>query len=386
MLTPTPPSLVTLEGLRVAYTFKGNLYVQDSGGQPIQLTDSGIDSLPKLSDDGQKIIFNRGERDKDQTTYTINVDGGDEQEFVSSSTLAALGLGYDRTTQPTKLAFVPGTHQVLFQTYHTDPSFTPGSLVRPQQFPHEDILLLNLDNAKIRQILAPGKASHFGLSPDGKLVWVLSQGHLNVIGLDSKIVRSLRDLPTAILPDSFFGQPTIYWTSDSRKLNLMLPTIESVNPVPEAQTIWQYSLGSENPTEIKLSLPPLIPDFKLSPDGNWAVYNTPDPAGMHVENLHTSAVTLVSTDPFDAPGDWSPDNIHFIINNAFDGTYLGGIDGNVTGLKMGRFIGWLDNNRYINGGGLMGEIGKEAIVRVIDLPAGASFSGRDTFTFVFNPK
>lgn len=392
MLTSTPPPLITLEGLRVAYTFKGNLYIQDSGGQPIQLTDSGIDSLPKLSDDGQKIIFNRGERDKDQTIYTIDANGGNEREFVSSSTLAALGLGYDLTTRPLRWAFVPGTHQVLFQTYHTDPSRPVGSSERQMRFPYKDLLLLNLDTAQIRQILAPEKASDFGISPNGKLVWVLSQGHLNVIWLDGKIVRSLKDLPINTLPDEFFWQPTIYWTSDSRKLNLMLPTKEGFNPQPEAQTIWQFSMGDENPTEIKLSLPPFTTDFKLSPDGNWAVYTSccdsrSANTAMYVENLHTGAVISLKTDPFDSQeGEWSPDNTHFIINNRSDGAYLGDTSGNITQIKMLLLIGWLDHNHYINRGGLMGEIGKEAIVRVIDLPAGASFYDLIDFTFIFNPK
>jgi len=50
-----------LEGLRVAYIIDGNLYVQDSGKQAVQLTYSGQDGGPIFSDDGQKIVFYRGE-------------------------------------------------------------------------------------------------------------------------------------------------------------------------------------------------------------------------------------------------------------------------------------------------------------------------------------
>ena len=49
--------LVAVNGLRVAYIVTGNLYVQNSGGQPMQLTNSGVDSTPIFSDDGQKIVF-----------------------------------------------------------------------------------------------------------------------------------------------------------------------------------------------------------------------------------------------------------------------------------------------------------------------------------------
>ena len=58
-LPPFPQ--ITVDGLRVAYIIDGNLYVQDSGGQPIQLTSSGKDSQPIFSDDGQKLIFRRQE-------------------------------------------------------------------------------------------------------------------------------------------------------------------------------------------------------------------------------------------------------------------------------------------------------------------------------------
>jgi hypothetical protein len=58
--TATEIPLFPLEGLRMAYIVDGNLYLQDSGNEPIQLTDSGEDHTPIFSDDGEKIVFFRG--------------------------------------------------------------------------------------------------------------------------------------------------------------------------------------------------------------------------------------------------------------------------------------------------------------------------------------
>ena len=98
-LTPTPTStplpFKTLDGLRVAYIINGNLYVQDSGKQAMQLTYRGQESNPKFTDDGQKIIFDRAPESQQRQIYSINSDGSGERALVTSDLLLTLGSGYD---------------------------------------------------------------------------------------------------------------------------------------------------------------------------------------------------------------------------------------------------------------------------------------------------
>ncbi|MGC1376668.1 MAG: hypothetical protein WA821_10605, partial [Anaerolineales bacterium] len=140
MSTLTPLPFETLEGLRAAYIIKGNLYVQDSGGQPVQLTRSGQDTTPMLSDDGQKIIFFRGLRNQKKSVHVINPDGSGEQELVIGKLLSTLGLGYGESTELGRVAFFPGGHRLLFQTWQPNLKFdTPGSDSETKS--NEDLLL-----------------------------------------------------------------------------------------------------------------------------------------------------------------------------------------------------------------------------------------------------
>lgn len=104
----TPLQSFTLNGLCMAYIMDGNLYMQESGGQPIQLTNSGQDRRPMFSDDGQKIVFFRGAVNQKNAVYSINADSSQEQVLVTSDSLMALGLGYDQESELGDLAFVPG--------------------------------------------------------------------------------------------------------------------------------------------------------------------------------------------------------------------------------------------------------------------------------------
>ena len=85
--TPTSLPIVPLDGLRMAYIVDGNLYIQDSGKEPVQLTNSGKDHAPIFSDDGEKIIFSRSDfpSTSPRDIYSINADGTQEQVLITST-------------------------------------------------------------------------------------------------------------------------------------------------------------------------------------------------------------------------------------------------------------------------------------------------------------
>jgi hypothetical protein len=90
----------------VAYIIDGNLHVQDSGYEVIQLTNSGQDDDPVFSEDGQRIAFLRGR--EPGTLYVINSDGTQEQVVATTETLASFGSEYDDSlTRITSWNFVP---------------------------------------------------------------------------------------------------------------------------------------------------------------------------------------------------------------------------------------------------------------------------------------
>ncbi len=393
-LTPIP--LFSLDGLRMAYIIDGNLYLQDSGKQQVQLTNSGEDYSPIFSSDGEKIVFFRGVLP--HTVYSINADGSQEQELVSGSLLNKLNLGYSESTELRSLSFVPGTHQLLVNTHELDPrTVSVQDIYYSAAKPNQDLLLVDTDTAEIKMLLGLGKGGMFRVSPDGNLVGIQATDHIDVIGLDGKVVyQNLATYPSAWL---YNRTPDIYWAQDSSKLNVMLP-IATENALdsngPEPRTIWQYSLDGGQAFEIHLNPPPIGDSFNISPDGNWVVYTyyyyegktdqTVTP-GLYLGNLKNGTSKLVgSVQSYGLPNPyWSPNSVNFIFNDDTSQLFLGNIDGAIILLDRGQFVDWIDEDRYLYSNEVLriGETGKDKNVTVEKISESIKYISPKYFTVVF---
>ena len=393
--TPTPLPLTPLDGLRISYIVDGNLYLQDSGEQPVQLTDGGEDHTPIFSDDGEKIVFFRGNLPREM--YSINADGNQEQLLVTSSLLTSLGVGYSEFTEPRTFTFVPGTHQLLFSTHELDPLYIQtGNIVDWYgSKPSQDLLIIDTDSTEIEELRAPGQGGPFLVSPDGKMVAIQAREHIDVIRLNGEVIRqNLAAYPAAWL---YLWESELHWSQDSNELSIVLPipTAGALDYTgPEPRTVLQNSLDGNPGVEVRFSPPPMGDFFSISPDGNWVVYNFTDAArktnevavpGIYIGNLRDGDSKLIDSEKIiDLPYSfvWNPGSTHFIFSDGQDHLFLGDINGEITQPATGLFLGWIDDNRYVflNGGVAMGEIGKEENVRVIQLPSG--IIPKD-FAFVF---
>lgn len=399
---PTPTGTLlpsfTLDGLRVAYVIDGNIYVQDSGGQPVQLTYSGEDRNPTFSGDGEKIVFFRGPLKEQHRLYTINADGSQEQALITGSILTSLGLGYNESTELDNLVFVPGTHQMLFDTQEFE---ITGDEERDRQHfggnKNLDLLIVNIDTMEFARLQDPGKAGLFRVSPNGKLV----TDSYNVFGINGDIVHSnlITHLP-AWEGEGIF----LFWTQDSSKVIILPPIKGNADPMdgPEPRTIWQYPIDGSPAFEVRLYPAPMAHYFTLSPDGNWIAYSyfhytgkTDDafPNGVYLGNLRDGSLRVLGSSSYGAPSSyyWSLDNQYFIFydDNHSPSLYLGNTHGDITPLGSGRFIGWIDNKRYISytrGGIAMRTVNEEKSVLILDLPEDFRYSYDAPLIYVFvNP-
>jgi len=400
-LAPTLTSfpLVVVDGLRMAYIIKGNLYVQDSGEQPVQLTHSGEDRDPIFSDDGQKIVFFRGKASDPNNVYSVNADGSQEQALVPSGLLAKLNLRYTEFTELSSLGFVPGTHKLLFNTREFKPRGSkPDDVNRFDATPNADFLLVDTDSGEIKMLLKPGQGGSFHVSPSGELAGIIRTGNLDVIRLDGKMLyRSLATIPS--IPSDVWP-PMIQWTQDSSRLfsEILDPAAGAQGGfLTEPRTLWQYSMDNGATLEIRLS-PPLMGNmFSISPNGNWVVYTFSDPLnetketapyGIYLGNLRDGTTQFLGGGGLDMSGDysWSPDSTHFIFDDVQDKMYLGNIHGKIIPLNSWMFSGWIDNSRYLYGtyGGLaMGEIGKQTNAMVIKFPSTWTSKELQHWTHIF---
>lgn len=115
MPIPTASGIFPLDGYVVIFEKDGDLYFQDENNLPIQLTHGGeTPHSPILSDDNKKIIFTRGEHSDgvyaEPNIYSVNSDGSEVQELITSQWLTAFGNGMGVR----HLNFEPGTHKLHF--------------------------------------------------------------------------------------------------------------------------------------------------------------------------------------------------------------------------------------------------------------------------------
>jgi dipeptidyl aminopeptidase/acylaminoacyl peptidase len=401
--TQTPLPFMALDGLRVAYIIDGNLYVQDSGKQAMQLTNTGRDSNPTFTDDGQKIIFYRASESPKKHIYSINSDGSGERVLVTSDLLLTLDLGYDEITELISPAIVPGTHQMLFSTQQLNSLKLRDTLSTP----NNDLLLADIDTGTIKQLLAIGQGGDFLVSPDGKLVAVQAPDRIDVITIQGQIVYQT---PFTYPEEGIYAVAIpMTWTQDSRELFVVPPIPVSEIPgnrgFPLLRTIWRYSLDENSGVEIRLDPPPVgYQGFRISPDGNWIVYSYQlgypasvnwdpgKPVGIYLGNLYEGTSKLLYVPPvndFDVPSfyrSWSPDSTHFIVEDTSTQTYIGNIHGETVLLSPGLFVGWIDSKRYLLNRGVLelvlGEIGKQELITVMETPLDLTIYDPRTYVFI----
>ncbi len=380
----------------MAYVIDGKLYLQDGSHPSVQLTSSGEDRSPVFSDDGERLVFYRGVLS--HNVYMINADGSQEQALVTRDLLTSLGLGYDASTELRSMAFIPGTHQLLFNTHQFQPTgVEPDDANRLSAKPNQDLLLVDADTAEIKQLLAPGQGGIFQVSPDGKLIGVQTLDHIEVIGLDGQLIHNdLATYPAAWLYNS---QPDIYWAQDSSRLSVVLPIPTGSaldSPGPQPRTVWQYFMNGGPVTQIQLSPPPIGNSFSISPDGDWIAYTyyyypgQTDPAtatGTYIGRLPDGGSQLAaSVESYGLPESfrWSPDNTHFIFSNEQSQLFLGDVSGQITPLAAGQFLGWINDRQYLYLAEkiFLGEIGKETNQMVTNIPANVPYTNSAYFAYI----
>jgi Tol biopolymer transport system component len=369
----------------MVYVVEGNLYLQNESNPPRQLTDSGEDGYPILSDDGEKIMFFRGDMPRD--LYVINAEGSQEQALVTNEVL--VGLGYGELTEVHDHSWVPDTHRLLFNTLQLNAedvkSGDPNS--RNLAKVNRDLLLVDADTGEIQSLVPPGKGGRFWVSPDGSRVAIVKQGEVLAITIDGQVVHQGRVPFAPGLSDIIWD---VFWTPDAANLILLVPTQESLNDEmwPPTYTVWRYPLDESPPIQVPLDPPPM--DIaSVSPDGNWIIYSYyPEgrlsrQAPLYVGNLRQGHAELYAPDA--AILHWSPDSTHFVYG--YGQLFLGTVEGPPTLIDEGRFLGWVDAGRYLyfytsNGAIMMGELGGRIVSISTGVPRNSLLSGPNWFTFI----
>jgi hypothetical protein len=354
------PSL-PLDDLRIIYVINGNIYLQDGNSPALQLTFSGEDDSPVISDDGQKVIFYRGNSFDGGASfdniYSINSDGSDEKSITIDGILSKEGL----KTKKKSLAFVPGTHKIIINTFLCNETSDTD---------HDCMLglaLIDIDTEEFDEILKPSGNLHisdghdswpwggnFKVSPNGEWVSVSYSGSVDIFNIVDKTIYRKVTTYTRSAPDELFPQQ--FWKTDSSSLLLALPNESNFGPTNKTSnlefTVWHYTLENSHLNQIPVENLPVLSYINCgnvlnpSPDISWLLYNgSAEGTSLYLGNLSHGRFSVYNPSAQCAQVHWSKDNMHFVYAGG-GGTHLGSIEKTEYSIDGG-FLGWINPTHYL---------------------------------------
>jgi hypothetical protein len=234
-----------------------------------------------------------------------------------------------------------------------------------------------MDTGEIMVILPPGMGGNFVVSPDGAMLAVQASGHIDVVGIDGRMIRQNLVSYTPSTPYELI--PGMFWSQDSTELLVTLP-VDTVYEVRKdacnmdmaVRSAWRYPIDGNAGVQIEL-VPSLIgesDEYQFSPDRNWVLYpyhylpgcggDEPMAAGLYLANLSAGTARRYESN---ADAIWSLDNSHFIYDLWEQGMFLGSLDQPPVLIdSQAGSLGWIDSTHYffyaMHDGSVLGAIGE----------------------------
>ena len=346
-ITPTspPPSM-----LRIVYTNGGNIWLIEGANPPTQLTSSGGADQVLISSDGMKVAFiRRVPIDGQAEIRSVNIDGSGETTLLGPAQFDALyPLGAFLHHDLSSIAFVPGTHDLMFNTR----AIAEG----PGLLKHDDLLLLDADTGILTTLLSPGSGGDFLLAPDGSQVAIITPTGIGLVNSDGTNLRPNLVTYAPVITYSefqYYAQPV--WTPDSGALSVVIPSPEPFAPTTTG-TIWRIPADGGSP----MNMGTIAGDFYFSQSPGSCLLSSDltrvaflrDTATTNIQDLYLadangSGETLYATGDIQWVG-WSPDNIHFIYSLSSPMSLHLGVDsGSPTPIGSCSQLKWIDSTRFL---------------------------------------
>lgn len=340
---PTP-------ALAIAYIDGGDVWLIKDGSSPAQLTSSGDAEQVFISPDGMKIIFlRRADQFSPLEIRAINHDGAGEVILVTAEHINSLyPLGLFTHNDVSSMAFIPGTHEVLFNTV--------GVPTGPGLIKYDDLLRLDVDTGVLSTLLPAGSGGDFLASPDGSQIAILRPDSIGLVDSDGSNLRpNLVAFPTVITYSEFQYYPQPVWASDSSALLVAIPSEDPLATGTHGQ-IWSIPAGGGPAAQIAdidgdfyftqvFTSPVIAPD--LSHIAFIRDQTSPDILKLYLSNVDGSDEILYATGDITWQG-WSPEGIHFVysIDGALD-NQIGAIGESPAPLVYGIRIHWINSDEFL---------------------------------------
>jgi hypothetical protein len=352
---PTPTGV-----LRIAYTSAGNVWLIEGTGPPRQLSHTGGADRGGLA----AYIHNDFESDAVEL-HVVNTDGSGDRVVLDQTDFDSLyPLEEAQHFLPSQSAFLPGTHQLLFNTQAT---FEGPGLVK-----NDDVFSIDLDTDSLERLLPPGSGGDFYPSPDGSMLAIIQTTNIGFSDSDGLNPHpELLTFPAVMTYSDYSYYPEPVWSPDSSYFAVVIPSEFPLAPDPTS-AVWILSTYGSQPIQTALiegqsffpqafGAPVIAPD--LSKVAFMRAGSEQNEGHLIIADEDGSSEIIYTTGNLRWVG-WSPDGSAFTFSMGPRDLKLGTIGEPPQPLGDGVQFRWINSDDYLfltgNRGGwtlMMGSVG-----------------------------
>ena len=308
--TSTPTLHPVFASVKIAYVDGEQLWIW-GGGITTPLNNIGGFATFSISDDGKQIAFAN-----QMQVGIINTDGSNERILIGEADMRTM------VSDPEDIVivrWVRGTPYLLLNTYN---------IGGPASHPHEDLHIINIDTGQWETIFAKNEGGKIYISPDGRLVAVVSQERLLLMNSDGSQQRIVLTYQPVLYPSDVLHYPRLVWSSDSASLMLEVDSEDAPTDPTAPTTLWRIPVDGSPSIVLQISS---YRNLYLSPDfSRFASVRRIEQGNNAQEELHVVNIDgtddqtyYTSTEGIDFIS-WSPDGRSFVFwSNYEDSLVLG---------------------------------------------------------------
>jgi hypothetical protein len=288
--------------LRVIYAKGGNIWLWDDiAASPKQLTKSGLDSSPKVSDDGSVIAFLRNGE-----LWAVNDNGDNERALASFRALAGLPhTGDAKSVEPRQFDFAPGGHDVYFNISLVGDSATTSEY---------NLVKVNADFLSLQSLLDGNQGGgRFVFSPDGKKIALPRNDGINVVNADGSNLITAFIFPLVLLNTEVNYIPQVVWMPDGSGFKTVIPPRDGISDRSAPARFYYIFADGGEPAQLAefIAVPAIESQPSISPDGSKVLYAKMQGSDLELHVIDASTADQMyfsyAADRFGILG-WTPDS------------------------------------------------------------------------------
>lgn len=341
---PTPSGVLCL-----AYTSAGNVWLIEGTYSPRQLSHTGHVDQVLLSSDGAFVAYIHNDFESDVVElHVVKTDGSGDRVVLDQVDFDSLyPLEEARHFLPSQMAFLHGTHRLLF---NTQAAFEGRGLIK-----NNDVFSIDLDTDSLERLLLPGSGGDFYPSPDGTKLAIIQPTHIGTSDSDGlNLYAELLTFPAVTTYSEYSFYPEPVWSPDSSHFAVVIPSEDPLAPKPTS-AVWILSADGSPPIQTALiegqsffpqafGAPVIAPD--LSTVAFMRAGSEQNEGHLVIADEDGSGEIVYATGNLRWAG-WSPDSSAFVYSVGPTDLKLGKIGEPPQPLGNGMQFRWINSEDYL---------------------------------------